>query len=141
MAEGSFALLSASVATLAVLTTYGDAIRRVGEGRRVHGVKPPSTEGPEAFTRLLRAQQNVLEFLPLVIPLLWASALTLPVVGGVVTLAAGLAWAWYRKSYIEGYAEAAEKRLPGFYGSMVALNVLVGSTVLGCLYRLADILE
>ncbi len=120
-----------------MLQTYGRSIRNVASARKKHGVAPPSTDGPDEFQRVMRAQQNTLEYLPLIIPLIWMSAVLLPVVGGLAALVGGGAWSFFRVQFIEGYAEAADKRHAGFHGSLMATYVLMAVAVVGCLYQLA----
>jgi glutathione S-transferase len=47
--------------TVLALVGYQATGLAVGGARFRHGVKPPSTSGPEPFQRALRVQQNTLE--------------------------------------------------------------------------------
>jgi glutathione S-transferase len=126
---------------MSVLMSYGRAINAVAQGRKKYEVQPPSTKGPPEFQRALRAQQNVLEFLPTIIPLIWMCAVTLPVVGPLAALLGGVLWAWFRAQFISGYLEAAEKRLPGFRRALSVTYAMMGVAILGVLYQLALALE
>lgn len=161
----SFSLFGGCVSTVAILAVYSKSIKAVGAGRHKFKVAPPSTEGPEEFQRLLRAQQNTLEFLPIVLSLVWMAAVLLPQVGPVFALVGGLGWAFFRLQYIDGYAESAEGRLPGFYRSRKCLvkkknnnnflllfgsfnvvlcvgqELLAVGVVVGALYQLAETLD
>jgi glutathione S-transferase len=121
--------------------TYTQAILGVSAGRAKFKVKPPSCEGPEEFQCRLRAQQNTLEFLVVILPLIWINAVLIPLYGAVVSLLGGLAWSYYRLSYIKGYAIAPEKRTAGFAGSLKALKFMLGGAAVGCLYQVAILVE
>ncbi len=137
----SLCLVCGTLGSLAVLGAYGRSIVSVAAGRRRLGVAPPRTDGPEEFVRLLRAQQNTLEFVVAVLPLLWMSAVLLPVVGPLASLVGASGWAFWRVKYIDGYAKSPEERLPGFYGSMTFLKMLGVTVAVGLLYQVADLLE
>ena len=120
---------------------YGRSIRGVAEARKKHKVEPPSTEGPPEFQRALRAQQNTLEFLPLIVPLVWMCATLLPVAGPLAAVVGGALWGLFRKQYIEGYLEAADKRRPGFHRSLIVAYALMVVTLVGLLFQLALVFE
>lgn len=133
------ALLLASAGTLAVLLTYSRSITAMGAARREHKVAPPRMDGPAEFQAAARAQQNTLEYLVMIVPLIWMNALLIPVVGSVAAFLGSLTWSYYRISYIRGYIQSPEKRLRGFYGSLNALKFLLASSVVGMLYQLATL--
>jgi glutathione S-transferase len=141
MVVGPLGLACGSLGTLAVLVSYGRSIRAVAEGRKKHNVVAPATEGPPEFQRALRAQQNVLEYLPIIIPLLWMCAVTLPVAGPLAAVVGGALWAVFRAQYVSGYLEAPEKRAAGFKRSLSVTYALVGVALVGVLYQLALALE
>lgn len=139
--ESAASKLMGSVASIACLAVYAESAQLVASSRAKFAVEPPRTDGPPEFQRCLRAQQNTLEFLVFVLPLIWMNVALMSFWGGVFALVGGLSWAGFRYHYIQGYAQAAEKRLVGFYGSMKALNGLFVTTVIGCLYQLALVIE
>ena len=89
----------------------------------------------------MRAQQNTLEFMVVIIPLIWVNSILIPIYGAIVAFLGGMAWCYYRLSYIKGYAQSPEKRLPGFYGSLRATKFLLGASAVGCLYQIAILIE
>ena len=135
--EDPLGLALACGGTVAALLAYAGAARAVGAVRRREQVAPPRTDGPAALVAALRAQQNTLEYLALLLPLPWMTAALLPRLGPPLAAAAGLVWALYRVSFIRGYAESPEKRLPGFYGSLNVVKFLFATTVVGILYQIA----
>lgn len=141
MDEGPLAKLLPSIGTLVVLLAYSKSIQLVAAGRAKFNIAPPSTQGPPGFQQVLRAQQNTLEYIVVVIPLIWLNAILLPGWGPWFSFVGGLVWACSRYLYIVGYAEAPEKRVRGFYGSLLATNGLSITALLGCLYQLGLWLE
>ena len=135
--EDPLGLALTCTGTLAAVLAYVESIKAVGPMRKKHGVAAPRTDGPPELQAVLRAQQNTLEFLVVVLPLLWMTAALVPRAGPVLALGGGVAWSLYRISFIRGYAQAPEKRLPGFYGSLNVLKFLLVTTVVGILYQLA----
>lgn len=86
-------MLGASVGTVGVILAYAEAIKGVSSARKQFDVKPPCSEGPEGFQCAMRAQQNTLEFMVIVVPLIWMTAALLPF-GGLASAVLGLAWAY-----------------------------------------------
>jgi len=116
-----------SLVTVLALLMYFVLTLNVGRARFRYGVKPPAMSGDENFERVLRVQQNTLEQMVFFLPLLWLfanylNALWAAVLGGV--------WVLGRILYAVGYAQAPEKRAPGFaISSLSSLALLVGASV------------
>ncbi len=109
------ALACGSLGTMAILST----------------VEPPATEGPpESALRARRAHES----LPLIVPLLWICAVTLPVAGSVAALGGGVLWAWFRKQYVE-------ERVPGFGRALNVTHALMAVAMVGVVYQIAMALE
>lgn len=100
-----------ALVTLLALALYFLFSLRVGRGREVHGIEAPSVTGHPDFERLYRVQMNTLEWLPLFLPALWLCALYLD---DRLAAALGLLWIAGRILYARGYAQAANRRGPGF---------------------------
>lgn len=97
----------------------------VGKARKAHGVDYPNTQGPDAFNRVWRAHANTLEALPQFLPSLWMFA---AIVSDAWAGALALLWALGRILYVQGYAQAADKRGTGFMISLAATAIaLFGS--------------
>ncbi len=97
----------------------------VGKARKAHGVDYPDTSGSDAFNRIWRAHQNTLEALPQFLPSLWLFAI---IVSDMWAGILALVWAVGRILYVQGYAQAAEKRSTGFMISLLATAIaLFGS--------------
>lgn len=97
----------------------------VGKARKAHGVDYPNTQGPDAFNRVWRAHANTLEALPQFLPSLWMFAV---IVSDLWAGALALVWALGRILYVQGYAQAADKRGTGFMISLAATAIaLFGS--------------
>lgn len=113
--------------TIAALVMYFALTLNVGRARFKYGVKPPAMTGDPNFECAVRIQQNTLEQMVFFLPLLWLfanylNALWAAVLGGV--------WVLGRILYAVGYAQAPEKRAPGFaISSLSSLALLVGASV------------
>lgn len=97
--------------TLIAIALYFALALRVAGARRRFGVALPATTGHPDFERIFRVQQNVLEWMPIFLPLLWISAFF---VSDRLAAGLGLVWVIGRALYAAGYARAVEGRLPGF---------------------------
>jgi glutathione S-transferase len=115
---------TALVTVLAVLFYFYTGFR-VPAARRKFGVLLPATTGNANFERILRVQQNTLEWMPIFLPLLWLAAYY---VGDRSAAVAGLVWIVGRVMYMVGYTEAVEKRGLGFGIQAVAcVALLIGA--------------
>jgi glutathione S-transferase len=76
---------------------------------------------------------NTLEWMPVFLPALWLFAIY---VSDAIAAALGVVWIIGRLLYMTGYAEAANKRGPGFAIQAVAAVVLWLGAVIGILLRL-----
>jgi len=116
--------------TLLALITYQATALAVGRARFRHGVKPPSSSGPEPFQRALRVQQNTLEQLVFFLPAFWLASL---LDNAAVAAVLGLIWVGGRIAYAVGYLEAPEKRGPGFGISFLSSAVLLVMALVGAI--------
>jgi glutathione S-transferase len=113
--------------TIAALVMYFAVTMNVGRARYQYGVKPPAMTGDPGFECAVRIQQNTLEQLVFFLPLLWLFAhylnpLWAAILGGI--------WVLGRILYAIGYAQAPEKRAPGFaLSSLSSLALLAGASV------------
>jgi len=115
------------IVTLLAVALYFFFATRVAVARVKFGVKHPATTGNPDFERIFRAHVNTLEWMPTFVLPLWLCAVYLSDVTAAVL---GLVWIAARVLYFYGYAQAAEKRLPGFFiQSTVCLLLFVGAAV------------
>ena len=110
-----------ALATLAALAVYFLAGLLVGRARRKYHVRAPAVVGDPGFERVFRAQQNVMEWMPLFLPALWLFAIS---VSDRWAAALGVLWALARLGYILAYGAAAERRGPFFLAQLVVVIVL-----------------
>jgi glutathione S-transferase len=117
-----------ALATLAALAVYFSAGILVARARRKYDVRAPAVSGPPGFERAFRAQQNVLEWMPLFLPALWLFALS---VSDKWAAALGLIWALARLGYIIAYGADEKKRGPYFFAQLAAFAILWFGAVVG----------
>eukprot|EP01006_Ploeotia_vitrea_P011750 TRINITY_DN31219_c0_g1_i1.p1 TRINITY_DN31219_c0_g1~~TRINITY_DN31219_c0_g1_i1.p1 ORF type:complete len:151 (-),score=8.48 TRINITY_DN31219_c0_g1_i1:214-666(-) len=143
MELSAFALPGLS--TVAVLFQAATAAQAVGKAREKFKVPVPNTTGVnEDFDRYFRAHQNCLEFLPMIICLIWLNAVfgsTLPFgIGAFMpTVAAvfGFAYAFFRTQYVKGYYRSVKERTPGFYRATFCIRLLFYMALLSLLWNVA----
>ncbi len=111
-----------ALVTILSILVYIGADMRVGRARGTYKVKAPATTGDPAFERIFRSHQNMLEWMVIYLPVLWLFALY---IGDRWTAAIGLVWIVGRILYLAQYAQAAEKRGPGFSIQALAAGALV----------------
>jgi glutathione S-transferase len=100
---------------------------RVSQARRTFGIKAPATIGNVDFERVFRVQMNMLEWMPPFLAGLWLSAIY---ISDTIAALIGLVWIAGRVMYIFAYAEAANKRGPGFgIQALAGLALLIGALV------------
>jgi glutathione S-transferase len=119
-----------ALASLTALAVYFVAGLLVGMARQKYNVKAPATVGDPAFERAFRAQQNVLEWMPLFLPALWLFAFA---VSDIWAAALGFLWAAARIGYIFAYGAAAEKRAPYFFAQVAVVVTLWIGALIGTL--------
>jgi glutathione S-transferase len=122
-----------ALSTLIALAVYFLAGGIVSRARQTYKVIAPSVVGDPAFERAFRAQQNILEWMPLVLPALWLFAVAL---NDGWAAALGLLWSLVRLGYIFAYSAAAEKRGPYFMAQMAIFIVLWTGALIGTLRML-----
>ena len=116
-----------ALVTLLAVAAYFYVGFLVGRARGRYQVKAPATTGDPAFERAFRAQQNMLEWMPMFLPLLWICALY---TGDRWSAAVGAAWIVARLVYTHAYMAEASKRGVGFVLQMTCTIVLfIGATV------------
>jgi glutathione S-transferase len=122
-----------AIVTLLAVVLYFFIATRVSAARRTFNVKLPAIAGHPDFERVFRSHMNMLEWMPIFLPLLWLCAIYL---NDLAAAALGLVWIAGRAWYFAGYTEAVEKRAPGFFlQSMACLLLLIGA-VIGITMRL-----
>lgn len=115
---------TALVTVLAILF-YVYVGYRVPLARRKFGVPAPAISGHPDFERIFRVHMNMLEWMPIFLPLLWLFALYLSDIGAALL---GLVWIAGRALYMVSYTQAAEKRGPGFgIQALVCAALAVGA--------------
>ena len=112
---------TALVTLIAAAVVFWAALR-VGMARGTYKIKAPATTGDPDFERIFRAHQNMMEWMPIFLPSLWLFAFY---VGDKWAALVGLVWVIGRIMYVATYAQAAEKRSPGFGIQALASAVLV----------------
>jgi len=113
--------------TLLDMVLYFVVTYYVGVARKKHKVEAPATEGPEAFMRVFRVQQNTLEQLAQHLPILWIAAFSMD---DVFAAAFGSLWLFGRILYARGYYLKSKRRHKGFVISMfMNLILLIGAIV------------
>jgi glutathione S-transferase len=117
-------IYTAIVTTLAIMLYFFIATR-VSAARRKFDVKLPAIAGHPDFERVFRTHMNMLEWMPIFLPLLWLCAVYF---NDLAAAALGLVWIAGRALYFVGYSQAVEKRTPGFFlQSMACLLLLIGA--------------
>lgn len=107
------AILATALVTILVTVLYFATGVIVGRMRYKHKIAAPACSGHPEFDRAFRVQMNTLEHLPILIPLLWLTALyfsPFPLIAPIL----GVVWIIGRILFIRGYLAAAEKRGTGF---------------------------
>jgi len=117
-----------AVVTLAALITYQGTAMAVGQARVKHKVMPPASNGPEAFERAVRVQQNTLEQLVFFLPTFWLAALLSNPSWACLL---GFVWVGGRVAYGIGYRQDPGKRGPGFGISFLSSAVLLVMAIVG----------
>ena len=101
-----------AIVSLLAVALYFFFATRVAAARGTFNVKHPATTGNPDFERIFRAHVNTLEWMPTFLVPLWLCAIYLSDITAAVL---GLVWIVGRVLYWNGYSEAVEKRLPGFF--------------------------
>ncbi len=123
----------AIVIIVALIQFMGFSIA-VGRARKKHGVPAPATTGNEEFERYFRIQQNTLEQLVIVIPLLAICGLFSDPLWAAV---AGLVFVIGRQLYYFGYAKDPNRRSLGFGVGFFATVYLFAAGLVGVVQALA----
>lgn len=106
----------------------------VGRARGLHGVKAPSTTGPDGFERTFRVQMNTQESTLMFLPALWVAAgFGLPGLAAIL----GAVWLLARIWYAAAYIDPAKSRAVPFVISTLALLALVVQGLWGIGWTLA----
>jgi len=121
-----------AIVTILAVLLYFFVVSRVPVARRKFNVKLPATAGHPDFERVFRSHMNMLEWMPIFLPLLWLTAFYL---NDLAAAAAGVIWIIGRAMYFIGYAEAVEKRAPGFLVQAIACVLLLIGAISGVVMR------
>ena len=105
----------------------------VGQMRGKHGVKAPSTDGPEEFLRSFRVHQNTLEQLPVVVASMWMFAYLL---SAPVAAVIGAVFFVSRLIYRSAYLKDPAGRGLGFGLGFLRTAALVLGSLGGAIWRL-----
>eukprot|EP00128_Syssomonas_multiformis_P018644 Colp12_sorted_trinity150504_noHs@24891 len=131
-------LVLPAASVLAIVFQQGQAASDVGAARKKYQVLPPHTTGNPDFDRAFRAQQNGLEFLPLVLPVhvifTCFGAHYLPG-GTLIPAGLGFLYAYFRHQYLKGYQRDAAGRLAPFKRCLVVLKLML----IGASFSLAKV--
>ena len=119
-----------ALVTLVALAVYLYAGILVSLARRKYQVSAPAVTGHPAFERAFRAQQNVLEWMPLFLPALWLFAFAW---NDRWAAALGLAWSVLRLGYVVAYGGMADKRAPWFVAQVFVFVLLWMGVLIGIL--------
>jgi glutathione S-transferase len=119
---------TALVTCLAIAFYFFTTIQ-VSKARVAFGIKVPATSGNPDFERVFRVQMNTLEWMPIFLPSLWLFAIY---ISDPAAAALGVVWIAGRILYLNGYAQAAEKRGRGF-GIQAAAAILLWVGALGAI--------
>jgi glutathione S-transferase len=110
-----------ALVTLLAIAFYFFLATRVAVAHGKFNVKLPAMAGNPDFERVVRAHVNTLEWMPTFLVPLWLCAIYLSDTTAAVL---GLVWIAGRVLYWNGYSEAVEKRLPGFFVQSTACFLL-----------------
>jgi len=121
-----------AIVTILAVLLYFYVSTRVPVARRKFGVKLPATTGHPDFERVFRSHMNMLEWMPIFLPLLWLTAFYL---NDSLAAGAGAIWLIGRSMYFTGYAEAVAKRAPGFFVKTTACLLLLIGAITGVVMR------
>ncbi len=122
-----------ALVTLLALVLYFWTGLAVANARQKFGVVVPATTGHADFERIFRVQQNMLEWMPIFLPLLWLFALYVCDWGAALL---GLIWVVGRIIFMLGYSKAAEKRHVGFFIQLGASGALAIGVLAGIVWRM-----
>jgi glutathione S-transferase len=123
-----------ALVTILVILFYFYVGYRVPLARRKYGVSAPATTGNPDFERVFRVHMNMLEWMPIFLPLLWLFAFYVSDIGAAVL---GLAWIAARAFYVVSYTQAADKRGPGFGLQVLVCVVLLVGALVGIIGHIA----
>jgi glutathione S-transferase len=117
-----------ALVTLLAIAFYFFLATRVAVAHGKFNVKLPAMAGNPDFERVVRAHVNTLEWMPTFLVPLWLCAIYLSDITAAVL---GLVWIVGRVLYWNGYSEAVEKRLPGFFVQSTACFLLFIGALVG----------
>lgn len=124
-----------AIVTILAVLLYFFVTTRVPVARKKFNVELPATTGHPDFERVFRSHMNMLEWMPIFLPLLWLCAFYL---NDLAAAAVGLIWIIGRAMYFTGYAQAVEKRAPGFFVQAMACLLLLIGAISGVVMHLAS---
>ena len=127
--------LTAFVSVLILLFYFFTAFN-VGRCRTRLGVPAPRMDGPDEFQRYARVQQNTLEQLVVVLPLLAVFAY---VISDAIAALLGLVWLAARIWYAFAYYKEAGKRMGGFLTGLLVTVILFVADLIALAMAVIDI--
>jgi glutathione S-transferase len=117
-----------AIVTALLLFQYFVFVILVGKARVQRKVMAPAVSGDEIFERYFRVQQNTIEQLIVVLPVMWVFGWYVqPLVAAVL----GLVFLAGRWLYCRGYVQDPAKRGKGFIVGNLAQTVLLLGALIG----------
>lgn len=123
-------LTEVALVTLGAMALLFWTFFRVGQARKLHGVAPPQTNGPDDFLRVMRVQNNTLEQVVLFLPSLWLCGIYFNPVAAALL---GVVWLIARVFYVMGYSQSVEKRMVPFLIAIICALLLWLGALFGVL--------
>jgi glutathione S-transferase len=132
---GTPIVAATAIITILAILVYFWTSMGVGAMRGKHGIPAPTMTGNPEFERAVRVQMNMLEWMPIFLPLLWLATIYFSPAVSIAYLpwlpaVLGIIWIIGRIIYKTGYMEAAEKRSTGFLiAGVAAIGLLICAVV------------
>ncbi len=120
------------LATLIVIAVYFWIVLQIPKARAKYGVDLPAMSGHPDFDRVQRTHQNTLEWIVVLLPLMWLFAILVhDLAAGIL----GMIWGVARIFYARGYAKEKDKRLPPFFVTQIVQAVLFFGSLGTLIYK------
>lgn len=123
-----------TLATLLVILVFAGFATVVSRARTAYGIHAPAVTGNPDFERRHRVHMNTLEQMPVLLPLLWLTAVW---IGDPWAGLAGLVWCVGRVIYARAYYRDAAKRDFGFFIGAVPVGAMLIAVIVAVVVRWA----